>query len=150
MIYLYLWSEVEWKWLSHVWLFATPWAIQSMEFSGPEYWSGSPFLSPRDIPNPGTEPSPLTLRADSLLPEPQGRPRITACPINSSLKSMTKIKKLLVHTKICRQVHSSFIHHKQNNLYLCEGGNNSNVYELMMDKWTVAYLGNLMLIINKM
>ena len=30
-----------WKWrlLSHVLLFATPWTIQSMEFSRPEYWS---------------------------------------------------------------------------------------------------------------
>ena len=30
-----------WKWksLSHVWLFVTPWTIQSMEFSRPEYLS---------------------------------------------------------------------------------------------------------------
>ena len=30
----------QWKSLSRVWLFATPWTIQSMEFSRPEYWSG--------------------------------------------------------------------------------------------------------------
>ena len=29
-----------WKSLSRVWLFATPWTVQSMEFSRPEYWSG--------------------------------------------------------------------------------------------------------------
>ena len=31
-----------WKWksLSHVWLFATPWTVQSREFSRPAYWSG--------------------------------------------------------------------------------------------------------------
>ena len=34
------WSEVKWKSLSRVWLFVTPWTIQSMEFSRPEYWSG--------------------------------------------------------------------------------------------------------------
>ena len=28
------------KLLSHVWLFATPWTVQSMEFSRPEYCSG--------------------------------------------------------------------------------------------------------------
>ena len=29
----------KWKWkLGRVWLFATPWIIQSMEFSRPEYW----------------------------------------------------------------------------------------------------------------
>ena len=33
-------TEHKWKSLSHVWLFATPWTIQSMEFSRPEYWSG--------------------------------------------------------------------------------------------------------------
>ena len=29
-----------WKLLSCVWLVVTPWAIQSMEFSRPEYWNG--------------------------------------------------------------------------------------------------------------
>ena len=29
----------KWKPLSRVWLFATPWTVQSMEFSRPEYWS---------------------------------------------------------------------------------------------------------------
>ena len=32
---------------------ATPWTIQSMEFSRQEYWSGLPFLSPGDLPDPG-------------------------------------------------------------------------------------------------
>ena len=47
-----------WKWKSHsqVRLFATPRTIQSMEFSRPEYWSGEPFPSPGDLPNPGIEP----------------------------------------------------------------------------------------------
>ena len=31
--------ESKWKLLSHVLLFAAPWAVQSMEFSRPEYWS---------------------------------------------------------------------------------------------------------------
>ena len=34
------WHEVKWKSLSCVRLFATPWAMQSTEFSRPEYWSG--------------------------------------------------------------------------------------------------------------
>ena len=40
MIPLSTWSEVKWKLLGHVQLFAIPWTIQSMEFSRPEYWSG--------------------------------------------------------------------------------------------------------------
>ena len=51
----------KWKSLSHVQLFTTPWTMAcqaplSMEFSRPEYWSGQPFLFPRDVPNPGIEP----------------------------------------------------------------------------------------------
>ena len=49
------------KLLSHVQLFVTPWTIayqtpQSMEFSRQEYWSGLPFHSPGDLPDPGIEP----------------------------------------------------------------------------------------------
>ena len=43
-----------------------------MEFSRPEYWSGYPFPSPGDLPNPGIKPRSPTLQADSLPVEPQG------------------------------------------------------------------------------
>ena len=48
--------------ISHVQFFATPWTVAhqtslSMEFSRQEYWSGLPFLSPGDLPDPGTEPA---------------------------------------------------------------------------------------------
>ena len=41
--------------------FATPWTVAyqappSMAFSRQEYWSGLPFPSPGDIPDPGIEP----------------------------------------------------------------------------------------------
>ena len=65
------------KSLSCVQLFATPWAIQSMEFSRPEYRSGWPFPSPGHLPNPGIEPRSLTLQACSLPAEPQGKPCMT-------------------------------------------------------------------------
>ena len=56
-------SEVKWselKSLSRVQLFATPWTVayqdpQSMGFSRQEYWSGLPFPSPGDLPDPGIE-----------------------------------------------------------------------------------------------
>ena len=41
-----------------------------MEFSGQEYWSALAFSSPRDLPDPGIEPSWPTLQADSLPSEP--------------------------------------------------------------------------------
>ena len=58
-------------------LFVTPWTIQSMEFSRPEYWSGQPFLFPGDLPNPGFEPRSPALQADSLPAEPQRKPKNT-------------------------------------------------------------------------
>ena len=53
--------------LSHfslVCLFVTPWTVAhqaplSMGFSRQECWSGLPFPSPEDLPNPGIEPAPL-------------------------------------------------------------------------------------------
>ena len=39
---------------------------QFMEFSKPEYWSGQPFPSPGDLPNPRIEPRSPALQADSL------------------------------------------------------------------------------------
>ena len=44
--------NLKWKSLSHVWLFATSWAIQSMEFSRPEYWSGVAFPFSRGSSQP--------------------------------------------------------------------------------------------------
>ena len=38
----------------------------SMGFSRQEYWSGLPFPSPGDLPNPGIEPWSPALQADSL------------------------------------------------------------------------------------
>ena len=51
-------------------------APPSMGFSRQEYWSGLPLPSPGDLPDPGIEPGPPTLQADSLPSEPQGTPAI--------------------------------------------------------------------------
>ena len=58
--------------VSCVWFFVTPWtgahqAPLSLEFSRQEYWSGLPFTSLGDFPNPGIKPWSPALQADSLL-----------------------------------------------------------------------------------
>ena len=63
----------EWKLLSRVQLFVTPWTIAclaplSMEFSRQEYWSGLPFPSPGDLPDPGIKPGFPVLQAEDMLP----------------------------------------------------------------------------------
>ena len=50
----------------------------SMELSGQEYWSGLPFPSPGDLPNPGIEPVSPALQADSSPTELQGKPEVSS------------------------------------------------------------------------
>ena len=66
-------------WVIRVWLFATPWTVAyqaplSMGFSRQECWSGLPFPSPGDLPDPDIKPGSPTLRADALPSEPPGKP----------------------------------------------------------------------------
>ena len=66
--------------LSRFGLFATPWTVTyqaplSMGFSRQEYWSGLPFPSPRDLPDPGIESESPALQADALTSEPPGKPK---------------------------------------------------------------------------
>ena len=65
------------KSLSRVPLFATPWTVAhqappSMGFSRQEYWSGLPFPSPGDLPDPGIESRSPTFQAEALTSEPPG------------------------------------------------------------------------------
>ena len=45
-----------------------------MEFSRQEYWSGLPFASPGDLPNPGIETRSPALQVNFLPSEPPGKP----------------------------------------------------------------------------
>ena len=85
-ICVYVWS---------VWLFATLWAIApqslwSLGFSWQEYWSGLPFPSPRDLPDPGIEPtSPASpaLAGGFFITKPPGKP--CACSENIFFTAVT-------------------------------------------------------------
>ena len=46
----------------------------SMGFSRQECWTGLPCPSPGDLPHPGIEPRSPALKANSLSPEPPGKP----------------------------------------------------------------------------
>ena len=72
-------AHLEVKSLSHFQLFATPWTVAyqappSMGFSRQKYWSGLPFPSPGNLPDPGMEPGSPALQADALPSEPPGSP----------------------------------------------------------------------------
>jgi len=62
--------------------FATLWTVASQAslstgFSRQEHWSGLPFPSPGDLPDPGNKPA---LQVDSSLSEPPGKPRLNPPP----------------------------------------------------------------------
>ena len=65
--------------ISCVRFFATPWTIASpdplsMQFPRQGYWSGLPFPSPGDIPDPGIEPMSPSLASGFFTTEPPGKP----------------------------------------------------------------------------
>ena len=58
----------------------------SMGFSRQEYWSGLPFSSPGDLPDPGIELKSLALQADSLPNRIKGKPM----PLNTEQQIFSK------------------------------------------------------------
>ena len=86
-MYSLILTKVKVKSLSRVRLFATPWTVAyhvapSMGFSRQECWSGLPFPSPGDLPDPGIEPGSSALQADALPSEPPGNPDTVALALH--------------------------------------------------------------------
>ena len=71
LLYLPLYERKKVKVKSLSRLFVTPWTVAyqappSMGFSRQECWSGLPFPSPGDLPDPGIEPGFPALQVDAL------------------------------------------------------------------------------------
>ena len=96
------------KSLSRVRLFAIPWTIAyqappSMGFSRQEYWSGLPFPSPGDLPDPGIEPWSRTLEADALTSEPPVEYKNTEMDCYFLLQGIFLTQGLNLGLPLCRQ-----------------------------------------------
>ena len=84
----YIYPRLEWKWKlpSSVQLFATPWSIQSMEFSRSEYYNGYLSLLQGIFPTQGSNPGLPHCRWILYQLSHQGSPGIleqAACPFSS-------------------------------------------------------------------
>ena len=107
------------KWvksLSRVWLFVTPWTVAyqaslSIGFSRQEHWSGLPFPSPGDLPDPGIEPGSPALEAEALNSEPPGKPWF------SSVQSLSHVRLFVTPWITARQA-SLFITNSRSSLRL--------------------------------
>ena len=75
-----------------------------MEFSRPEYWSGQPFPSPGDLPNPGIETRSPALQAESLPAEPQGKPKNTGVGSLSLLQGIFPTQEKNQGLLYCRRI----------------------------------------------
>ena len=85
--------------------FCDPWTVVgqaplSMKFSRQEHWSGFPFPSPGNLPEPGIEPRSPALQTDSWPSEPPG---------NYNLEKLIKKKKEYI------QNHSNLSHFSNSN-----------------------------------
>ena len=76
----------------------------TMDFSGPEYWSGQPFHSPGDLPKPGMKPRSPTLQADSLPAEPQEKIKNTGVGSLSLLQGVFPTQEPNWGLLLCRHI----------------------------------------------
>ena len=87
--------------------FVTPWTVTCQtplptSFPRQEYWSGLPFPSPGDLPNPGIEPGSPALEADALPSEPPGKSKgRRKTPLTEKVsKNVEDIAQLLCECKV--------------------------------------------------
>ena len=129
---LYSGYEVKWKSLSHVRLFVTPQTIQYMEFSRPEYWSGWPFPSPGDLPNPGIETQVSRIAVGFFTSWTTGKP-IVAVPIYISTSILFTLSPAFI---VCRFFDDGLLFY----FFQCGKVQKFQMYKrLKILQWTLRY-----------
>ena len=136
------WSEV--KPLSRVWLLVAPWTVAhqaspSMGFSRQEYWSGLPFPSSGDLPDPGINPGSLALQADALPSEPPGKQgNRTRNYINgrSTLNIILTIPRMVEKTQHVKWSHK---YTKKTKIKLLEMKTTMSDVKIYKMEWTVEW-----------
>ena len=104
-----------------------------MDFSRPGYWSGQPFPSPGDLPNPGIEPRSPALQMDSLPAEPQGKPFST----NSAWFNIMFLSPCIVRTSRIHYHTQGFLINIFNEAFISQGilWSNSSYESIANEKW---------------
>ena len=92
-----------------------------MGFSRQEYWSGLPFPSPGDLPNPGIEPGSPTFQADVLISEPPRKGCVGIQPLKFVSYYIVHLLYFIVYYTF-----SILLYFKIDNLNLSEGKRKNN------------------------
>ena len=130
--------------LSRAQLFVNLWIVAcqaplSMEFSRQEYWSGQPFPSPENLPDPRIESGSSALQADSLPSEPPGKPQretrktvylshlmVTLASHRHTRKGATVLNYSITHWKLIKSGLSQL---NPLRTYVCKGAPSLATYE---------------------
>ena len=91
--------------LSHIRLFCDPWSVAhqvslSKGFLRQEYWSGLPFTSPGDLPDPGIRPGSPALAGRFFSTEPPGKPVLHLHSYQKKKKKKSLLKRESFHLKM--------------------------------------------------
>ena len=78
-----------------------------MGFSRQEYWSGLPFPSPGDLPDPGIEPRSPAFQADALPSEPPGKPGQSRLTLNVPSPGLPPLVNSILHLWASRKYFTS-------------------------------------------
>ena len=138
-------SEV--KSFSCVQLFATPWTVAyqappSMRFSRQEYWSGLPFPSLGDLPDPGIKPRSSTLQADALPSEPPGKRLWSLRALQSLTEALWKLWKVAATETMVLEYQSSFMQSGPAGLDSASGCGTSRHHCLPLSEWLASCHGS--------
>ena len=95
--------------------FGTPWTVAhqappSMGFSRQEHWSGLPFPSPGDLPDPGIEPGSPTFQADALTSDPSGKGNAKECSNYHTIVLIPHASKVML--KILQSRLQNYVNHE--------------------------------------
>ena len=101
-----------------------------MEFSRQEYWSGMPFPSPGDLPDPGIQPKFPTLQADSLSSESPGKPK------NTGVGSLSLLQLIF----LTQELYWGFLHCRWILYQLSYQGRYDNMTNCGINEWILCHV----------
>ena len=113
-------------------------APPSMGFSRQEYWSGFPFPSPGNLPDPGIKPGSPALRADALPSEPRGKCLWSLRALQSLTQALWNLWKVAATETMVLEYQSSFMQSGPAGMESASGCGSSRHHWLPLGEWLAS------------